>query len=159
MHDLDSSRPIDRRSARAAARASRGSRKRAIIVGCGAALLFGTWALIANRAHPAAEMARAAFTQGILSFTSTTCAVLLLEYLYRLGSTPARKLLLAVTGTPAVVFVTMAGVHALAGTPNIAITLLPSFVSGTIFFVTYALNLRRLELVPVAAEHAASWTR
>jgi hypothetical protein len=157
MHDLESPGPIDRR--RAPSRGSRGSRKRALIVGCGAFLLFGGWALIANRAHPLPEMARAALTQGILSFTSTTCSVLLLEYLYNLGRTPARKLLLAVTGTPAIVFLTMAGVHALAGTPSIAITLLPSFISGTIFFVTYTLNLRRLELVRVAAEHASSWRR
>lgn len=154
MHDLDRSLLIDRR--RPAVRVSRGSRKRALIVGCAAFLAFGGWALLANRAHPAAEMVRAAFTQGVLSFTSTTCSVLLLEYLYGLGSTPGRKLLLAVTGTPAIVFLTMTGVHALAGTPNIAITLLPSFVSGTIFFVTYTLNLRRLELVRVAAEQAAS---
>jgi hypothetical protein len=60
-----------------------------------------------------------------------------------------------VAGTPAIVFLAMTGVHALAGTPNIAITLLPSFVSGTIFFVTYTLNLRRLELVSVAAEQAS----
>jgi hypothetical protein len=157
MHDLDSSRLIDRRHA--AARASRGSRKRALIVGCAAFLLFGGWALLANRAHPLAEMTRAALTQGILSFTSTTCSVLLLEYLYGLGSTPGRKLLLAVTGTPAIVFLTMTGVHAIAGTPNIAITLLPSFISGTIFFVTYTLNLRRLELVRVPAEHGLALRR
>lgn len=153
MHALNSSQSIAPR--RAAPRVSRGSRKRALIVGCGAFLLFGGWALIANRAHPLSAMARAALTQGVLSFTSTAFSVLLLELLYALGRTPGRKLLLAVTGTPAIVFSTMIGVHALAGTPNIVITLLPSFISGTIFFATYTLNLRRIELVRIAADQAS----
>lgn len=130
----------------------RGSRKRAVIVGCGAFLLFGAWALIANRAHPLPDMARAALTQGALSFTSTAFSVLLLEYLYGLGRTPGRKLVLAAVGTPAVILVTMTVVHALAGTPRIAVTLLPSGISGTIFAVAYTLNLRRLELAGAAAE-------
>jgi hypothetical protein len=150
MHALDPTQPLAPR--RAAARTARGSRKRALIVGCGAFVLFGTWALIANRAHPVAAMARAGLTQGALSFTSTAFAVLLLEYLYSRSRTPAQKLVVPALGTPAIVFSTMIGVHALAGTPNIGLTLLPSLISGTIFFLTYTLNLRRLELARVAPE-------
>lgn len=150
MHALDSSRPPGPRPA--TPRVPRGSRKRAIIVGCGAFLLFGGWALIANRAHPVSDMARAALAQGSLSFVSTTFSVLLLEYLYGLGRTPGRKLVLAAVGTPAIVLATMTGVHALAGTPNIVLTLLPSWISGAIFCVAYTLNLRRIELAGAAAE-------
>jgi Kef-type K+ transport system membrane component KefB len=150
MHALDPSQPPAPRPA--TPRGSRGSRKRALIVGCGAFLLFGGWALIANRAHPVSDMARAAAAQGSLSFVSTTFSVLLLEYLYRLGRTPGQKLVLAAAGTPVIVLAIMTGVHALAGTPNIVITLLPSWISGTIFCVVYTLNLRRLELAGAAAE-------
>lgn len=147
MHALDSSQPLAPRPA-----TPRGSRKRALIVGCGAFLLFGGWALIANRAHPVSDMARAALAQGSLSFVSTTFSALLLEYLYGLGRTPGRKLVLAAVGTPAIVLATMTGVHALAGTPNIVITLLPSWISGAIFCVAYTLNLRRLERAGAAAQ-------
>ena len=150
MHARSPSQPPAPRPA--APRVSRGSRRRALIVGCGAFLLFGGWALIANRAHPATAMARAALAQGSLSFVSTTFSVLLLESLYGLGRTPGRKLVLAGIGTPAIILVTMTVVHALAGTPSILVTLLPSGISGTIFAITYTLNLRRLELAGAAAE-------
>ena len=89
-------------------------------------------------------MIRAALAQGSLSFMSTTFSVLLLEYLYGLGRTPAQKVLLAVVGTPLVILLTMTGGHVLAGTPNVVATLLPSWISGIIFCIVYTLNLRRL---------------
>ena len=156
MHVLDTSPPIAPRPAAAAM--SRGARKRALIVSCGAFLLFGAWALLANRAHPLHDMARAALTQGVLSFTSTAFSVLLLEYLYGRSRTPAQKLVVPAMGTPAIVFSIMTGVHALAGTPNIGLTLLPSFISGTIFFLTYTLNLRRLELARIPVEQPSPGT-
>ena len=123
----------------------RGSRKRALLLGLGACLLFGSWAVLANRAHPVAAMVRAGLAQGSLSFCSTVFAVLLLEYLYGLGRTPARKLMLGAIGTPVIVLLTMTCGHVLAGTPNVVATLLPSWISGVIFSTTYTLNLRRLE--------------
>jgi len=135
--------PAGRR--RGPSRMARGSRKRALLVGAGAFLLFGGWALFANRAHPAADMTRAALAQGGLSAASTTCSVLLLEYLYGLGRTPAHKVILGVIGTPVIILLTMTGGHLLARTPNVVATLLPSWISGTIFCVVYTLNLRRLE--------------
>lgn len=130
---------------------ARGSRRRALLVGTGAFLLFGSWALFANRAHPASAMLRAALAQGGLSFVSTTCSVLLLEYLYGLGRTPFWKIGLGAVATPVVVLLAMTGVHVLAGTPNVVATMLPSWISGTIFCVAYTLNLRRLELAAVVA--------
>jgi hypothetical protein len=121
------------------------SRKRALLVGAGAFVLFGSWALFANRAHPAPAMARAALAQGSFSAVSSTCAVLLLEYLYGLGRTPARKVMLGAAGTPVIIFLAMAGGHLLARTPNVVATLLPSWISGTIFAVVYTVNLRRLD--------------
>ncbi len=123
----------------------RGSQKRALLVGTGAFLLFGSWALFANRAHPIADMTRAAIAQGTFSFISSSFSVLLLEYLYGLGRTPARKAMLGAIGTPAIILLTMTGGHVIARTPNVVATLLPSWISGTIFCVVYTINLRRLD--------------
>lgn len=128
-----------------------GSRRRALLVGGAAFLLFGSWALFANRAHPWPAMARAALAQGVFSFLSSTFSVLLLEYLYGLGSTPARRIALAAIGTPATILLAMTCGHLVAGTPNVVATLLPSWISGSIFAVVYTLNLRRLERADLAA--------
>lgn len=122
----------------------RGSKTRAILVGVAAFLLFGGWALIANRAHPLPAMTRAALAQGMMSFVSSTCSVLLLEYLYGLGRTPRQKLVLGAIGTPAIILAALTVGHIVARTPNVVATLLPSWISGTIFCVVYTLNLRRI---------------
>jgi len=80
-----------------------------------------------------------------LSFASTTSGVLLLEYLYRHGRTPARRLVLGAIGTPVIILLAMTIGHVLAGTPNVVATLLPSWISGAMFCAAYTLNLRRLE--------------
>ena len=133
-----------------------GSRRRALLVGGAAFLLFGGWALVANRAHPAPAMARAALAQGVFSFVSSTFSVLLLEYLYGLGSTPARRIALAAIGTPAIVLLAMTCGHLLARTPNVVATLLPSWISGAIFSVVYTLNLRRMERAGAASASPAA---
>lgn len=122
----------------------RGSRRRAIVVGIAAFLLFGGWALVANREHSTREMVRAALAQGCFSFISSTSSVLLLEYLYGLGRTLNQKLALGAVGTPCIILLAMTGGHVLAGTPNVVMTLLPSWISGAIFCVIYTLNLRRI---------------
>ncbi len=123
---------------------AKGSRQRALLVGVGAFLLFGSWALFANRAHSNEAMARAGLAQGGMSFVSSTMGVLLLEYLYGLGRTPTQRLLLGIVATPLAILAIMTTGHLLAGTPNVVRTLLPSWISGAIFCVTYTLNLRRL---------------
>lgn len=123
---------------------ARGSRKRALLVGTGALLLFGGWALFANREHATSDMIRAAIAQGSFSFASSTLSVLLLEYLYSLGSTPLRQTLFAMIGTPAILLGVMTIGHLLARTPNVVVTLLPSWLSGCTFAVVYTLNLRRM---------------
>ena len=122
----------------------RGSKKRAVVVGIAAFMVFGGWALIANRAHPVPDMTRAALAQGFMSLVSSTCSVLLLEYLYGLGRTPAIKFVLGALGTPVIILLALTGGHLLAKTPNVVATLLPSWISGTVFCIVYTMNLRRL---------------
>lgn len=123
---------------------AKGSRGRALLVGAGAFLAFGCWALFANRDHPTSDMVRAALAQGSFSFLSTTFSVLVLEYLYGVGRTPRQKLLLAMVGTPLIIMGSMTVGHLLARTPNVILTLLPSYLSAAVFVVVYTLNLRRL---------------
>jgi hypothetical protein len=89
-------------------------------------------------------MLRAALAQGTFSFISSTFGVLLIEFLYGVGRTPRQKLLLGAVGAPTIILVTMTTGHLIAGTPNVVTTLLPSWISGAVFCVSYTLNLRRL---------------
>ena len=71
---------------------ARGSRKRALLVGTGALLVFGGWALFANREHATSDMIRAAIAQGSFSFASSTLSVLLLAAVALIASYgPARR--------------------------------------------------------------------
>lgn len=123
---------------------AQGVRRRALLVGFGAFLLFGTWAIIANREHSLFEMLRAGFAQGTFSFVSSTCGVYLIEWLYGRGRTATQKLLLGAVGAPMIILATMTTGHLLARTPNVVTTLLPSWISGAIFCVTYTFGLRRM---------------
>ena len=120
------------------------SRTRALLVGLGAFVLFGGWAAFANREHGIAHVVRAGLAQGSFSFISSTCSVLLLEYLYGLGRTPARQVVLGAAVTPAIILGAMTVGHLIAGTPNVVATLLPSWVSGLAFCIVYSLTLRRV---------------
>jgi hypothetical protein len=122
----------------------RGSRRRALLVGIGAFVLFGGWALFANREHATAAMIRAALAQGSFSFCSSTLSVLLLEYLYGIGRTPAQQVVLGAVGTPAIILLAMTGGHLIARTPNLVATLLPSWISGLVFCIVYTINVRRI---------------
>lgn len=116
-------------------------RRRAILSGVGAALLFGGWAIFANRRYPAGDIARAALAQAALSALSTTAAVLLLEFLFNRPRNLIARACLAGLGTPLAILATMAGVHAIAGTPRLLATIAPSLVSGTIFCLVYTAGL------------------
>jgi hypothetical protein len=122
----------------------KGTRARALLVGLAAFIGFGGWAVFANRDHPTSDMIRAGIAQGSFSFLSTTCSVLVLEFLYRLGRTPGQKLALAILGTPTIIMGSMTIGHIINKTPNVFVTLIPSYISAGVFVVVYSLNLHRL---------------
>ena len=101
-------------------------------------LLYGSWAAFANRAHGLDAALWAFGVQGFSSALTTALMGGVIERLRRpLGDTLGAKLVASAVATAA------AGVchvclHLLAGTPEIARTVIPSVVVGFLYAVTYA---------------------
>ena len=101
-------------------------------------LIYGGWAAVANREHGPEAALWAFGVQGSSSAFTTVLMGGVIERLRRpLGSTLGAKLLASAVATAA------AGVchvclHLLAGTPEIARTVIPSVVVGFLYAVTYA---------------------
>jgi hypothetical protein len=81
---------------------------------------------------------RAALTQVALSVIATLVAVLVLERLFRWPSNPVRGFWLAALGTSTLSTVWLYVGHALAGTPNITITIAPPVMIGAASDFLYA---------------------
>ncbi|WP_437757462.1 hypothetical protein [Sorangium sp. So ce1389] len=126
---------------RAPARPAGGPWARAGLSATAAAVAYGSWAVFCNRAHGAAAALKAGLTQGTVSLVLTLVMMLILEWLFRLGRTPARGFLLASSGTTALVVVITTTVHTMAGTPRLFSTIAPSCLVGAAFFTTQAFRL------------------
>jgi hypothetical protein len=81
---------------------------------------------------------RAGLTQVALSVIATLVAVLVLERLFRWPANPVRGFWLAALGTSTLSTVWLYVGHALAGTPNIAITIAPPVIVGAASDFLYA---------------------
>lgn len=108
-------------------------------------LAYGGWAFYVNYMHGLEAATKAAFTQGSYSFTVTLVMTLLMEYLFRLLSHPTLRFFATFFGTCAILYSTSWGVNALAGTPEIFMTILPGIIIGTIYTFGYTLSLARLQ--------------
>ncbi|WP_437630539.1 hypothetical protein [Sorangium sp. So ce854] len=128
------------------------SSARAALVAVAAAALYGSWAAAANWSAGLHHAARASLVQALLSFVSTLCIVMILEWLFGLGRTLLRGFLLAAVGTPALVCAATLSAHAAARTPNILATSLPPILIGSVFGAFYAY---RLYLVARRSERGA----
>ena len=111
---------------------------RAIATSCGAGVLYGTWAGIANRDHGAQAALRAAATQALVSITLTFCVVLIMEYLSRRGRSPLHGFLLSAIATTSLMIGLTVSAHAWSGTPHLIASVAPSVLIGTVFIVTYS---------------------
>ncbi|XXT15835.1 hypothetical protein WME94_36875 [Sorangium sp. So ce429] len=117
------------------------SSARAALVAVAAAALYGSWAAVANWPAGLHHAARASLVQALLSFVSTLCIVMILEWLFGLGRTLRQGLLLAAIGTPALVCAATLSAHAAARTPNLLATSLPPILIGSAFGASYAYRL------------------
>lgn len=119
---------------------------RALALALAAALFYGTWAYLANRGSGPGVGLRAASVQAIYSATSTLALVVLIERLFVLGRAGGRDLRrafwIAGPGAAAAMIVILFAAHALAGTPRVLVTILPSMIVGSTFCITYAGGLR-----------------
>ena len=136
---------IDGNRERTGSRKGRGS-WRALVLGVGAALLYGSWAYFANLNAGADRGLRAGLVQALLSFTATVALVVLMERLFAIGGSPGRGFWLAGPGSSSVAALVMASAHGIAGTPHLLLTIAPSLVIGTAFCFAYAAGLRRSAL-------------
>jgi hypothetical protein len=107
----------------------------AALVGGGA---YGCWAAFTHHRLGLGVAVRAGLTQLALSMIATLVAVLVLERLFCWPSNPLRGFWLAALGTSTLGTVWLAVGHALAGTPNIAVTIAPPVIVGTVSDFLYA---------------------
>ena len=107
----------------------------AALVGGGA---YGCWAMFTHHRLGLGVALHAGLTQVALSVIATLVAVLILERLFRLPSNPTHGFWLAAPGTSTLAIIWLVGGHALAGTPNIAVTIAPPAIVGTVCDFLYA---------------------
>jgi hypothetical protein len=107
----------------------------AALVGGGA---YGCWAAFTHLRCGFGVAIRAGLAQLALSVIVTLVAVLVLERLFRWPSNPVRGFWLAALGTSTLGTVWLAVGHALAGTPNIVVTIAPPVIVGTVSDFLYA---------------------
>lgn len=116
------------------------------IVFAGVAFFFyAAWAAWANSMHGQEMALRAAITQGTYSAVVTLVMTSLLEMLFRGGAPVFWRALRAVLVTTLVLMASSVLTHMIAGTLEIIMTVLPSWIFGSLFAVTYCLGLARGE--------------
>ena len=124
------------------------------IITAAAVLGYGLWAYFANCysgqvENPEMVAMRAGIIQGGYAGLLTLINVYLLEILYlRLSQRlePPQAVAFAVLVATIAQYSLIVPVHILNGTPNIIITLLPGFLIGTAFSVTYTLAFKKKAL-------------
>lgn len=115
---------------------------RSVAIGLVAGVLYGSWAIHANRSHDVADIARAASTQFVLSFCSTALLTLMIELVVARGRSLA-NLVFAAIGPHAGVMAVFVAMHWLSGTPNILRTIAPSASIGLVFCIVYVVKRSR----------------
>ncbi len=120
-------------------------RARAAVAASVAFLFYAVWAAWANRMHDPASIWTAAITQGAYSALVTLLMTSLVELLFR-GRGRIRWRLLRCSGaTIAILVVSSVAVHWIAGTAEILMTVLPSWLFGSLYAVAYGLGLAKAE--------------
>lgn len=103
---------------------------------------MGGWAVFANRAHPLGEALQAGLVQGAMSGLITLVMKKALEWMNpRFAGAAAIAVPPLITGST--ILALLLGVHTLAGTPEIALTIAVPFSVSTAYAVLYNLGLAR----------------
>ena len=120
---------------------------RVTLMSVGAAALYGGWAIYANWAHGLEIAGRAGITQAAFSATTTAAMSSLMEALFdRHRHRPVWTRLVLSAGVPSVIGVALLlAVHALVGTPELFLTILPSACIGSVYSLVYSANLVRAD--------------
>lgn len=118
---------------------------RSAVMGVLAGTLYGSWAVYANWNHDAGHIARAAATQFLLSFCSTSFLTLMIEFMLARGRSLG-NLVAAAIGPHTCMVALFVVAHSLAGTPNVVKTIAPSATVGLVYSILYVLKRRRSPL-------------
>ncbi|MEM7217748.1 MAG: hypothetical protein AAF515_05245 [Pseudomonadota bacterium] len=121
---------------------SKGATLRSLGAALAAALGYGGWAWLVNA--PMDMGMRAALIQGGYAFTLTLTMTLVMEAAWARARQLPGALWWLTAGIAAINFGIAYAIHALAGTPRIVATILPGFLIGSGYTLTYFLALRRL---------------
>lgn len=110
-----------------------------------ALVFYGAWAAWANRMHDTSMILRASATQGLYSAGVTLIMTSMVEGLFRGPARRFLRLARAVAVTVLVLVASSTAVHWLVGTEEILMTVLPSWIFGSLYAFAYALGLFRAE--------------
>jgi hypothetical protein len=106
-------------------------------IGALGAIVYGTWAMIANLSHGLHRGLSAAGVQAVMSFSVTFCMTEGIHALERrLGTSSGARVVTALLPSLAAAGA-MASAHLLCHTPEILRTITPGFVIGTAYSILY----------------------
>jgi hypothetical protein len=121
--------------------------RRVALLTAAAAVLYGSWATVANASHGIAVAGRAGAVQGLSSAFTTLIISGLAETIFVAARTPpwsARWRVALTAGIPPLCSSSVHVVaHLLNGTPELVRTIFPSVVMGFVFGGIYAWRLAR----------------
>ena len=106
-------------------------------------LFYGTWAFWVNSAHGVKAAAIAGSAHGSYSFVITLVSALMIEWLFRVLQAFSLRALWTTLIALLLLYVSSYGVNALAGTPNIWLTILPGAGISTVYTILYVVVLVR----------------
>lgn len=118
---------------------------RAVVAASVAFVFYAAWGAWANRAHGTGSMVLAGMTQGLYSAVVTLAMTSVIEWLFAGRGTIRRRQTRCVSVTVAALVVSSVLIHLVAGTAEVILTVLPSWVFGTGYTMAYAQGLARAE--------------
>ena len=120
---------------------------RGLLAATAGLLVYGSWAFFINYEHGTLAALKAGLTQGSYSFVLTLSMAFLMEWLFQLSEQPRVQFSLTFFVTCLLLYSTSWGINALAGTPEIFLTILPGAILGTIYTLSYTLTLYKLQRI------------
>lgn len=118
---------------------------RAVVAASIAFAFYAAWGAWANRAYGSASMVLAGLTQGGYSAVVTLAMTSVIEWLFAGDGGIRVRQMRCVAVSVAALVVSSVLVHLIAGTAEVVLTVLPSWVFGTAYTVAYAQGLARAE--------------
>ena len=116
---------------------------RSVVAGLAGFLAYGGWAFYVNVAYGTALGIRSGLVQGSYSFVLTFVSTSLMELQLKVFRSTAFAGQLTIGLTILLQFVVAYGINWLAGTPEIAMTILPGFIIGSGYTIVYVVAIRR----------------